>query len=373
MIKEKTDVIVIGGGIIGLAHAVMALKKGLRVMLIEEDDMAVGASVRNFGLIWPIGQPAGPLYDRARRSRDLWVDMSKEAGFWALENGSLHLAYAGDEWAVLEEYHKQYGAETKLLTPQNVQELSPDVNQNGLLGGLYSSTEVNVNPKRAIHTITHWLSRQKGCDLKYGEKALNISDRVVSTTISKYRANKILVCSGSDFQSLYPDILASSELVKSKLQMLRTDPQPDGYKLGPTLCGGLTLRHYASFKQCESLDVLKKRVARETPEFDDWGIHVMVSQNEFNELIIGDSHEYGYTFDPFDKSEINELILTYMKSFLDLKEVKIKETWHGVYAKHPEKTEFSAEPEEGVKIITGFGGAGMTFSFGFAEEEVYGW
>ena len=49
------------------------------------------------------------------------------------------------------------------------------------------------------------------------------------------------------------------------------------------------------------------------------------------------------------------------------------ETWHGVYAKNPEGTEFVVEPMDGVKIITGFGGAGMTFSFGYASEEVSGW
>lgn len=373
MSKEKTDVIIIGGGIIGLAHAVMALKKGYRVMLIEQNDMAVGASIRNFGLIWPIGQPAGLLYDRARRSRDIWLEMSKKAGFWAFENGSLHLAYADDEWAVLEEYHKEYGDETKLLTPKKVQDLSPNVNEKDLHGGLYSSTEVNVNPKTAVYAITHWLQQQQECSLKFGEKALQINGNRVSTTASEYDAEKVLVCGGSDFQSLYPETFAASDLLKSKLQMLRTEPQPDDYKLGPTLCGGLTLRHYASFAQCRTLDTLKKRVARETPEFDRWGIHVMVSQNEFNELIIGDSHEYGQTFDPFDKSEINELILNYMKSFVNVKSPSIKETWHGVYAKNPGKTEFVHEPENGVKIITGFGGAGMTFSFGYAEQEVAGW
>lgn len=373
MRKHKTDVIVIGGGIIGLAHAVMALKKGFRVMLIEQDEKAVGASIRNFGLIWPIGQPAGPLYDRARRSREIWLKMSEKAGFWVLKNGSLHLACQADEWAVLEEYHEEYGSSTKLLTANEVLDHSPFVKSDGLTGGLYSSTEVNVNPKTAIYAITKWLGKQQGCILKYGEKALDISGGIVSTSKSEYQADKVLVCSGSDFQSLYPEIFASSNLIKSKLQMLRTKPQPDEYKLGPTLCGGLTLRHYASFVQCRSLEVFKKRVAKETPEYDQWGIHVMVSQNENNELIIGDSHEYGQTFDPFDKREINELILDYLKSFLDLRTGNIKETWHGMYAKHPEKTEYVAEPEDGVKIITGFGGAGMTFSFGFAEEEIAGW
>jgi len=373
MKKEKADVIVIGGGIIGLAHAVMALKKGLHVILIEEDDMAVGASVRNFGLIWPIGQPAGPLYERARRSRDLWVEMSKKAGFWALENGSLHLAYEDDERDVLEEYHQEYGSSTELLTADGVLDKSPFIKRDGLKGGLYSSAEVNVNPKTAIYSITKWLNSQDRCTLKYGEKALRIDRMIVSTSKAKYEADKILICSGSDFQTLYPGIFASSNLIKSKLQMLRTDPQPGGYKLGPTLCGGLTLRHYASFDQCKSLDDLKKRVASETPEFDDWGIHVMVSQNEHNELIIGDSHEYGQTFDPFDKREINELIIGYMNSFLKVNAPSIKETWHGVYAKNPGKTEFVAEPEDHIKIITGFGGAGMTFSFGYAEEEVERW
>ena len=373
MKKEKTDVIVIGGGIIGLAHAVMALRKGFHVILIEEDEMAVGASVRNFGLIWPIGQPAGPLYERARRSRDLWVEMSKKAGFWALENGSLHLAYEDDEWDVLEEYHQEYGSSTEPLTADGVLDKSPFVRRDGLKGGLFSSAEVNVNPKTAIYAITKWLNSQDRCTLKYGEKALSIDRSIVSTSKAEYEADKILICGGSDFQTLYPGTFASSNLIKSKLQMLRTEPQRVGYKLGPTLCGGLTLRHYASFEQCNSLDALKKRVSSETPEFDDWGIHVMVSQNELNELIIGDSHEYGQTFDPFDKKEINDLIIDYMNSFLKVDKLLIKETWHGVYAKNPGKTEFVAEPEEGVKIMTGFGGAGMTFSFGFAEEEIEGW
>jgi len=373
MSELKVDVIIIGGGIVGLAHATLALEKGLQVILIEQNEMAVGASVRNFGLIWPIGQPAGPLYERARRSRDIWLKMSKKANFWAHENGSLHLAYAKDEWAVLAEYHENYGSETKLLSSKEVIDLSPSVNMDGLIGGIYSNTEVNVNPKKAIYAITNWLNRQEKCVLKYGEKATNVNGGVVTTTKSKYSADKVLVCSGSDFQSLYPTIFASSNLIKSKLQMLRTEAQPKKFNLGPTLCGALTLRHYESFAQCNSLDVLKRRIDKEYPEYNDWGIHVMVAQNEFNELIIGDSHEYGQTFDPFDKRDINDLILDYMSTFFNLNSLKIKETWHGIYAKNPNKTEFTAEPEENVKVITGFGGAGMTFSFGFAEEEISSW
>ncbi|MBL7793326.1 MAG: TIGR03364 family FAD-dependent oxidoreductase, partial [Saprospiraceae bacterium] len=44
------------------------------------------------------------------------------------------------------------------------------------------------------------------------------------------------------------------------------------------------------------------------------------------------------------------------------------ETWHGIYAKLPGKTEYVVNPEEGVTIVNGLSGAGMTLSFGLAQE-----
>jgi FAD dependent oxidoreductase TIGR03364 len=251
--------------------------------------------------------------------------------------------------------------------------MSPNVIPDNLLGALYSEKEVNVNPKTAIHAISNWLAEKDGVIIHSGEKVLDVEPGIIETSNTTYRADKILVCSGSDFQSLFPEVFGDSPLIKSKLQMLRTKPQGVDFKLGPVLCGGLTLRHYASFAQCESLQVYKDRISTEFPEFDEWGIHVMVSQNEHNEMIIGDSHEYGFTFDPFDKSEINELILDYMKGFVNIPKLDMLETWHGVYAKNPQGTEYVVEPSNGIKIITGFGGAGMTFSFGYAFEEVSSW
>lgn len=366
--QKHFDIAVVGGGIIGLAHAIMALERGLSVILFEKDEMAVGASIRNFGLVWPIGQPQGKLFDRAMNSRNKWMEMAGKADYWAKENGSFHLAYHDDEAEVLEEYHGINKKHTKLLNAKEVLQKAPNVNGKGLKKGLFSETEVNVNPKKAIYALTRWLETQPGGKLKKGVKVLHVQKGEIQSTDGTFFAEHILVCSGSDFQSLFPDAFEDSGMIKSKLQMMRTVAQPEDYQLGPTLCGGLTLRHYASFAECGSLEAYKQRISAEFPEFDEWGIHVMVSQNEYNELVIGDSHEYGYTFDPFLKKEINDYILDYLDSFLAIHHYEIMESWYGVYAKHPEKTEFVAEPEEGIHIITGFGGAGMTFSFGFAME-----
>ena len=48
--------------------------------------------------------------------------------------------------------------------------------------------------------------------------------------------------------------------------------------------------------------------------------------------------------------------------------LEIKESWHGVDAKHSERTYGVAAPVDGVRIVTVSSGSGMTLSFGIAQE-----
>ena len=173
---------------------------------------------------------------------------------------------------------------------------------------------------------------------------------------------------GDDFETLYPRLFRGSGLTRCKLQMLRTGEQPAGWKMGPALAGGLTLRFYSSFGGCESLGALKKRIAEEMPEYDRWGIHVMASTTAGNAVTIGDSHEYGLDVSIFNREEINRLILRYLRGFAAFPNREIGERWYGVYAKHPSKPYFTAAPEPGVRVVTGTSGSGMTLSFGLAER-----
>jgi glycine/D-amino acid oxidase-like deaminating enzyme len=114
-------------------------------------------------------------------------------------------------------------------------------------------------------------------------------------------------------------------------------------------------------------------VATETPELDRFGIHVMASQFPDGNVILGDSHEYGDTITPFDKSEIDDLIRREAAQVFRLTSGSVTQRWHGIYAKHPTKPAFEAEPEPGVHVFTGTGGAGMTMSFGLADESWDRW
>jgi glycine/D-amino acid oxidase-like deaminating enzyme len=151
--------------------------------------------------------------------------------------------------------------------------------------------------------------------------------------------------------------------------MMRMIAQPDNWRMGPALCGGLSLIHYNSFKATTSLPVLKKKYEEEYPAYIKWGIHVMAAQNQEGQLTIGDSHEYGPAPEPFDKQLINQLILDYLACFASFPNEAIIETWNGVYAKLTNGESYlHLEPEQGVTIINGLGGAGMTLSFGLCEK-----
>jgi FAD dependent oxidoreductase TIGR03364 len=190
------------------------------------------------------------------------------------------------------------------------------------------------------------------------------------TGSGRWQAETVIVCSGDDFETLYPQHFAASGLTRCKLQMMRTPPQPDGWQLGPSLAAGLTLRFYPAFQVCKTLAALSRRIAEETPEYDRWGIHALVSQTADGALTLGDSHEYGLTVDIFNKEEIDELILRYTRQFLRAPSLAVAERWYGVYARHPEKPLVVMQPEDGVRIVASPGGSGMTLSFGVAEQSI---
>jgi glycine/D-amino acid oxidase-like deaminating enzyme len=104
MSRDRFDVVIVGAGIVGLAHALAAARRGLSVIVLERGPRASGASVRNFGTIWPIGQPAGEMHALALRSRELWLELLEAGGFAHKPTGSLHVVYRDDEEEVAREF-----------------------------------------------------------------------------------------------------------------------------------------------------------------------------------------------------------------------------------------------------------------------------
>ncbi|MGH8080756.1 MAG: TIGR03364 family FAD-dependent oxidoreductase [Lysobacter sp.] len=374
---KSESALVIGAGIVGLAIARALAVRGHRVTVLERYDRAVGASVRNFGMIWPIGVTNGAAYERALRSRAIWQEVVDGAKLWHDPCGSLHVAYAQDEWEVLE----QYEAANRSLRPCSLLDRdaalakSPALVAENLRGALFNSDEMIVDPREALAALPGYLHERYGVEFHWRTPVTSVETGRAYSGTRRFEADQVFVCSGPEFEQLYPQLYATAPLTRCKLQMLRLAPQPGGFRLGSALCGGLSLVHYAGFQQAADVAPLRARYQAQFGDLIELGIHVMAAQNGRGEITVGDSHAYAHTHDPFDEHTINSKVLDYLSRFLRLPDPRVIQTWHGIYPKLTDgSSEFVAEPAPGVTVVNaiGGGGLGMTLSFGLAEEIVDG-
>src|SRR5688572_29477255 len=113
------DVAIVGAGIVGLAHALAAARRGKRVIVIDRDVHANGASIRNFGFITVTGQQAGACWQRAMRSRDIWADVASKADIAIEHEGLCVVARRPEAKHVLEAFlETEMGRACRMLTAQ---------------------------------------------------------------------------------------------------------------------------------------------------------------------------------------------------------------------------------------------------------------
>jgi FAD dependent oxidoreductase TIGR03364 len=281
------------------------------------------------------------------------------------------VAHEDDERQVLAEFAAAapaHGIACDSLDPADAVRRFPALNPDALRGVLHSPAECVVDPRQALAVIPQFLHDRFGVELHFNTAVTAVDLPTVRTAAGDtWHADVCLVCGGADFETLVPAGFAASGLRRCKLQMMATGPQPDGWRMGPHVAGGLTLAHYPAFEACGTLPELKRRVAATMPEYVKYGIHVMAAQNHLGEVVIGDSHEYDAAISPFDDPHIDDLILDYLGKLVRLPDRTIRRRWHGVYAKHPAVAQFTSEPQPGCHIVSSPGGAGMTLAFGLAD------
>jgi FAD dependent oxidoreductase TIGR03364 len=366
---NKVKISIVGSGIIGLAHALAFARQGHEVSVFERHRHPVGASIRNFGLFWAIGQEAEFL-PVVRRSREIWLELLKATNLTYSNHGALILAYSNEEFEVLKEFSDKESGDRpgiKMLSARDILKSNLLVNPEGLVGGIRSENEFSVNPGAAISKIVELLQNRYGVKFYFNTTIRFVSSGEIASEYDSWPADVIVICNGDDFETLFPEDIRSACLEKCHLQMMKARTNVFT-KIGATMCSGLSLLHYPSFSNYKSFVELRKLVKKKYSEYLDYGIHVMLAQNESGDLIIGDSHKYDEMPQPFNHEYINLLILKYLDRFVKIPSFVIKERWTGTYSVHPEKKHFFSTVAENVWISTGFGGSGMTLGFGQAEK-----
>ena len=351
---DEFDLAVVGAGIVGLAHADAAARRGLRVVVVERSTAIVGSSIRNFGHLG-IGMHAGPAGEYAQRSRALWFDLAERAGFWMRTDGALLVAQAGDELAVLEE--SVAGA---MLTAAEVERLAPVV---GAVGGLHSARDLQVDPREAAPAIAAYLEAS-GVEFRWRTSALGATNGILHTSRGDIKAANVVFAVNFDVDQLFPELAERHGVVRCALDMLLAD----GVGLGMPLLTGSSMLRYSAFADAPSAPALRERLARESPELITLDINQMYTERPDGSLVIGDTHARGTAVSPF-QDERSAVTLERITHELFGRRVRVRERWQGVYASAPE--DFLVEsPSEGVHVVAVTTGIGMTTGLGLGESVV---
>ena len=162
-LPAEADLVVIGGGVIGVATALFANRGGLKTVLVEKGRVAAEQSSRNWGWIRAQGRdPAElPIVLEARR---LWAELAAQTGedIGLAQTGVLYLAendrdLAGyDQWAAIARAHD---LDTRQLSAAEIAALLPAAAKSWP-GALWTASDMRAEPWRAVPALARLAARE---------------------------------------------------------------------------------------------------------------------------------------------------------------------------------------------------------------------
>jgi FAD dependent oxidoreductase TIGR03364 len=366
-VANRYDCLVVGAGIVGLAHALAARRAGLRTVVLDRDTQAVGASIRNFGFVTVTGQQAGITWRRARRACEVWADIAPQAGIDIVHRGLLFCARRPETVSVLEEFvASEMGASCRIIDRNGLAEFAPALRED-LAGAMYSPHELRVESREAIPRLRAWLEEAHGVTFLPPATALGVAEGRVDTSTGPISARLIVVCPGADFMTLFPDAMVRRGITLCKLHMMRV--AGPGFRLPAAIMSDLGLVRYLGYASSPSLPALRARLQAEQQAWLDDGIHLIAVQSADGSLVVGDSHHYAETPDPFQPRTVDDRILQELSSVLAIDAPEVIERWIGVYPSGPD-TAFTEAPMPNVRLSVVTSGTGASTAFAIAEETI---
>jgi FAD dependent oxidoreductase TIGR03364 len=364
------DVAIVGAGICGLAQALAAARRGKRVIVVDRDAQANGASVRNFGFITVTGQQSGDGWRRARRSRDVWVEIAAAAKIPILQRGLLVVARRLEARAVLEEFlATEMGAECELVEPGEIEAYGRGLLADQFAAALFSPHEIRVESREAIPRLAAYLAERFGVTFWRETVVRAAAPPRVETSRGTLEAETVVVCPGDDFRTLHPDRIAAYGLTRCKLHMMRLAPERLDAKL-PAVMSDLGMIRYLGYSELPATAALEKRLRIEQGDHIANGVHLIVVRGADNSLVVGDSHHYAATPDPFAPTHVDDLILDEYRQVFAGPMPPIAERWTGTYASAKDRLMFVDKPADSLRIVLITSGTGASTSFAIAEEVV---
>ncbi len=368
------DLAVVGAGVVGLAHAWAAARLGKRVIVIDREPQALGASIRNFGFITVTGQARGAFWRRAKRTRDLWARAAREAAI-DIEHAGLVLTLRHPQSVSLAEAFlaTEMGDGCALWDRAALRRAAPELASPESLGALWSPHELRVESRTAIPKLAQWLEGRHGVTFLRKAAVLSVRPPRIETSAGPIDAGAAIVCPGDDLASLFPETIAARGVSRCVLSMLRlADP---GFRLPGGVMSDLGLIRYPGYAALPQAAPLRAVLAETSAEALAHGVHLIVVQSADGSLVVGDSHHYGESPSPFMDARTESLILEEFAAATGLAPPPVIERWTGTYASVPDLPMFVEAPAPDVRLVMVTSGTGASTAFAIAEGvigELYG-
>lgn len=367
-LTARDRVVVVGSGILGTMHALVAVRSDATVIHLDRDEQPRGASVRNFGLVWVSGRAPGAELRFSLRSRELWEQVGRDVpdtGFRA--NGSITVASTGSELKVLEAAAARSDASERglsLLDADEVRRLNPGL-RGELLAGLHCSLDAAVEPRLTLGALREWLKVSGRYQYIAPREVVDVADNaVIDHTGVRHQADLVVLCVGAVAGGI-GHLFEGTQLQRVRLHMAETEPLRR--RLTTSVADGNSLRYYPLFKELA--------VALLEPQDEGLSrfcIQMMCQQRLDGRLTLGDTHEYEepFGFDMSDEAVARIELLA--RGVVGIPFPPIHRRWLGVYHQLSKVSDdelyFRREVAPGVVAVTGVGGRGMTLAPAIAEE-----
>ncbi len=236
-----TDVVVIGGGLIGTAVAFYLAKAGKRVTLVDRRGLAPEASGATLGQVTLFSSHSleepdpGPLYGLVRASPDGYLSLVEEVGIDIEyeQCGGVILADTEEKFRVIHRAYEGYlahGVPVEWLGPDGVRACEPAFFSDRILGGVYCPLTGHLNPFLATRAFALGAHRL-GARLLLGTVVLGItceSERVraVRTSAGDIPCEFVVNAAGAWAAEIGAMIGMEIPVFPTRGQMLVTEPVP---------------------------------------------------------------------------------------------------------------------------------------------------
>jgi FAD dependent oxidoreductase TIGR03364 len=315
------------------------------------------------------GQRQGRTWQRARFSRDVWDRVAPLAHIPVLQQGLTITARRPAALALLEAFAAtEMGADCRLLGATEAARHLPMAGP-ATLAALVSPHERRIEARTAIARLAAWLEASHGVRILRGAAVARVEPGRIDSSAGRLSATKIVVCPGPDLVTLFPQRLAAHRLTLCKLQMLRL--APPGWQLPQAVMSDLSLVRYDGYAALPESVALRQQLQAEAGDALAHGVHLIIVQSADGSLVVGDSHHYAATPDPFAAAEVERIILREAGQILDLPSgLAVLERWIGVYPSSPDHTAILEWVAPDVALCLVSSGTGMSTAFALGEEGI---